>query len=173
MLQNIFFIFCLGLKIMIISYFRAIQMEEFFSGSKYIWWFFWGVYFNDFVVNKFMPTGAFNICCPRDCVSRHNGGASGAPLKPPWVDSALRALSTLRTRLSNDETLKWRDCTSRSTKMIAYLCIFIFIIFWVKIYWMIFFSGLVDFNGFVVPVSSMTRLQFCLQSLSRSTKMIA
>ena len=44
----------------------------------------------------FMPTGAFNICCPRDCVSRHNGGTSGAPLKPLRVDSALRALSTLR-----------------------------------------------------------------------------
>ena len=38
--------------------------------------------------------GAFNICCPRDCVSRHNGGTSGAPLKPLRVDSALRALST-------------------------------------------------------------------------------
>ena len=23
--------------------------------------------------NPFMPTGAFNSCCPRDCVSRHNG----------------------------------------------------------------------------------------------------
>ena len=43
-----------------------------------------------------MPTGAFNISCPRDCVSRHNGGASGAPLRPLRVDSALRALSTLR-----------------------------------------------------------------------------
>ena len=30
-------------------------------------------------VNPLMPSGAFNICCPRDCVSRHNGGASGAP----------------------------------------------------------------------------------------------
>ena len=29
-----------------------------------------------------MPTGAFNICCPRDCVSRHNGDTSGAPLNP-------------------------------------------------------------------------------------------
>ena len=47
-------------------------------------------------INPFMPTGAFNICCPRDCVSRHNGGTSGAPLKPPRDDSALRALSTLR-----------------------------------------------------------------------------
>ena len=30
-----------------------------------------------------------NMCCPRDCVSRHNGGTSGAPLKPLRVDSAL------------------------------------------------------------------------------------
>ena len=41
-------------------------------------------------------SGAFNICCPRDCVSRHNGGTAGAPLKRPRVDSALRALSSLR-----------------------------------------------------------------------------
>ena len=40
-------------------------------------------------VNPLMPSGAFNICCPRDCVSRHNGGTSGAPLKPLRVDSAL------------------------------------------------------------------------------------
>ena len=40
--------------------------------------------------------GWVNICCPRDAVSRHNGGTSGAPLKPLRVDSALRALSTLR-----------------------------------------------------------------------------
>ena len=32
----------------------------------------------------------FNICCPRDCVSRHNGGTSGAPLKPLRDDSVLR-----------------------------------------------------------------------------------
>ena len=43
-----------------------------------------------------MPTVAFNICCPRDCVFRHNGGTAGAPLKPLRVDSALRALSSLR-----------------------------------------------------------------------------
>ena len=42
-----------------------------------------------------MPTGAFNICCPRNCVSRHNGGTSGAPLKPLRDDSALKALSSL------------------------------------------------------------------------------
>ena len=34
-----------------------------------------------------------NICCPRDCVPRHNGGA---PLKPLRDDSVLRALSSLR-----------------------------------------------------------------------------
>ena len=49
-----------------------------------------------YFVNPLMPTGAFNICCPRDCVSRHNGGTSGAPLKPLRDDSALRALSSLR-----------------------------------------------------------------------------
>ena len=41
-----------------------------------------------------MPNGAFNICCPRDCVSRHNGGTSGAPLKPLRDDSALTATSS-------------------------------------------------------------------------------
>ena len=35
-----------------------------------------------FQLNPFMPTGAFNIYCPRDCVSRHNGDTAGAPLKP-------------------------------------------------------------------------------------------
>ena len=45
--------------------------------------------------NPFVPTVAFsqlssNICCPRDCVSQHNGGTSGAPLKPLRVDSALK-----------------------------------------------------------------------------------
>ena len=47
-------------------------------------------------INPFMPTGAFNICCRRDCVSQHNGGTSVAPLKPLRDDSALRALSSLR-----------------------------------------------------------------------------
>ena len=47
-------------------------------------------------INPFLPTVAFNICCPRDCVSRHNGGTAGAPLKPLRDDSALRALLSLR-----------------------------------------------------------------------------
>ena len=52
-------------------------------------------------INPFVPTVAFsllssNICCLRDCVSRHNGGTSGAPLKPLRDDSALRTLSSLR-----------------------------------------------------------------------------
>ena len=37
-----------------------------------------------------MPNGAFNICCPRDYVSRHNGDTSGAPLKPLRDDSVPR-----------------------------------------------------------------------------------
>ena len=49
------------------------------------------------MLNPFRPTGAFNICCPRDCVSRHNGGTSGSPLKPLRDDSVLRALSSLRS----------------------------------------------------------------------------
>ena len=47
--------------------------------------------------NPFMPTGAFNICCPRDCVSRHNGGTSGAPLKPLRDDSALMWVTRTNT----------------------------------------------------------------------------
>ena len=33
-------------------------------------------------INPLMPSGSFNICCPRDCVSRHNGGTSVPPLNP-------------------------------------------------------------------------------------------
>ena len=49
----------------------------------------------------FLPTVAFsklssNICYPRDCVSRHNGGTSGTPLKPLTDDRALRTLSSLK-----------------------------------------------------------------------------
>ena len=52
-------------------------------------------------INPFLPTVAFsqlssNMCCPRDCVSWHNGGTVGALLKPLRDDSALRALSSLR-----------------------------------------------------------------------------
>ena len=34
------------------------------------------------VFNPLMLSGSFNICCPRDCVSRHNGGTSVPPLNP-------------------------------------------------------------------------------------------
>ena len=44
-----------------------------------------------------MPIVAFNICCQRDCVSRHNGGTAGAPLKPLRDDSALTDSSTPST----------------------------------------------------------------------------
>ena len=56
----------------------------------------WAVEEHQAGVNPFMPTVAFDICCQRDCVSRHNGGTAGAPLKPLSDNSVLRALSSLR-----------------------------------------------------------------------------
>ena len=49
-----------------------------------------GVGINPFVSHR------SNMCCPRDCVPRHNGGTSGAPLQTLRDDSAFRALSSLR-----------------------------------------------------------------------------
>ena len=67
-----------------------------------------------------MLTGAFNICCPRDCVSRHNGGTSGAPLKPLRVDSALKTLSTLRgLRGASEFPPLCRDTQSLGQQMLA------------------------------------------------------
>ena len=42
-----------------------------------------------------MPTGAFNICCPRDCVSWHNGGTRGSPIMPR--DAVSRTANVERT----------------------------------------------------------------------------
>ena len=47
------------------------------------------------LINPFMPTVPTFAVRETD-VFRHNGGASGAPLKPLRDDSALRALSSLR-----------------------------------------------------------------------------
>ena len=75
-------------------------------------------------LNPFMPTGAFNICCPRDCVSRHNGGTSGAPLKPLRVDSALRALSSLRGLMGAPEVPPLcRETQSLGQQMLKYIFI--------------------------------------------------
>ena len=49
-------------------------------------------------INPFMPTGAFNICCPRDCVSRHNGGTSGAPIEEPRVPPVHQCCDNEDTR---------------------------------------------------------------------------
>ena len=57
-----------------------------------------------------MPTGAFNICCPRDCVSWNNEGTAGAPLKPLRVDSALGALSSLKTCWNGGNKWVKRGC---------------------------------------------------------------
>ena len=50
---------------------------------------------NDCHLNPLMPNGAFNICCPRDCVSRPNGGNSGAPIMPR--DAVSRTANVERT----------------------------------------------------------------------------
>ena len=59
-------------------------------------------------INPFMPTVAFNICCPRDCVSRHNWGTAGASLKPLRDDSAQ-----LCCCCDNNKTIAqlWREPT--------------------------------------------------------------
>ena len=55
-----------------------------------------------------MPSGAFNISCPRDCASRHNGGTSGAPLKPLRVDSALSG-AFADASVSGTQNRDWRQ----------------------------------------------------------------
>ena len=47
------------------------------------------------LTNPLMPSGAFNICCPRDCVSRHNGGTRGSPIMPR--DAVSRTANVERT----------------------------------------------------------------------------
>ena len=68
-------------------------------------------------INPFVPTVAFsqlssNMCCPRDCVSRHNGGTSGAPIMSRDVVS--RTANVERTVNGGDaqmeEMPKWRRC---------------------------------------------------------------
>ena len=67
------------------------------------------------------------ICCPRDCVSRHNGGTSGAPIKPLRVDSALRVLSTLRGLC-----ITWdRACTRSLIFLLNALLISALVIHWI------------------------------------------
>ena len=68
-------------------------------------------------LNPLVPSGAFNICCPRDCVSRHNGGTSGAPLKPLRVDSALKALSTRFKGGTRGSPIMPRDAVSRTANV--------------------------------------------------------
>ena len=65
-----------------------------------------------------MPTGAFNICCPRDSVSRHNGGTSGAPLKPLRDDSALRALPRQSLAWGPIEDTHWNPSDHHSTTVL-------------------------------------------------------
>ena len=66
-----------------------------------------------------MPVGNYSyqffICCPRDCVSRHNGDTSGAPLKPLRDDSALRTLSSLGG--TRGSPIMPRDAVSRTANV--------------------------------------------------------
>ena len=60
-------------------------------------------------LNPFLPT-VLTFAVRETVVSRHNGGASGAPLKPLRDDSALRALSpeTINGRSFGSESIgKW------------------------------------------------------------------
>ena len=72
------------------KYWEAALMLVLWRGLGYIWF-----------QNRNI-TETSNICCPRDCVSRHNGGTSGAPLKPLrvrqyfqyWNNGAFRHVET-------------------------------------------------------------------------------
>ena len=66
---------------------------------------------SDFL-DPFMPTVAFSICCPRDYVSRHNGGNAVSPLKPLRDDSVLRALSSKSTKGDDLELLCYGESLS-------------------------------------------------------------
>ena len=73
---------------------------------------------NQTQINPFMPTVSTFAVRETD-VSRHNGGSSGSPLKPLRVDSALRALSTLRgLRGAPDVPLLCRDTQSLGQQML-------------------------------------------------------
>ena len=61
-------------------------------------------------INPFFPTVAFNICCPRDRVSRHNGGTAGAPLKrvpPPAGAPAVAPLCRDTQSLGQQMLERW------------------------------------------------------------------
>ena len=73
-------------------------------------------------------TGAFNICCPRDCVSRHNGGTSGAPLKPLRDDSVLNyfircAAHTMHYADAINANLDTRDCSAQCVSLLLLLLV--------------------------------------------------
>ena len=83
--------------------------------------------------NPFVPTVAFsqpssNLCCPRDCVSWHNGGTSGAPLKPLRDDSALRIISQYLAKAPQTNSPshsvgwgKWREITGQQDQGMGYI----------------------------------------------------
>ena len=66
--------------------------------------------------SPFMPTVPTFAVRETD-VSRHNGGASGAPLKPLRDDSALRALSSLLMGAPEVPTLCLETSVSRTANV--------------------------------------------------------
>ena len=70
-----------------------------------------------YTVNPFMPTVP-TFAVRETHVSRHNGGTSGAPLKPLRDDSALRALSSLRGYYyARGALIMSRDAVSRTANV--------------------------------------------------------
>ena len=84
-----------------------------------------------FPINPFMPTGTFNICCPRDCVSRHNGGTRGSPIMTRDAVSRTANVGTVGTN-----GLRERQCTYKCTYTctIVYECTAIKIIYYTRQY---------------------------------------
>ena len=83
------------------------------------------------VFNPFVPTVAFNIYCPRDCVSRHNGAPRVLPLNP----SETIVLWAHRQQLFLDNFLLFIGKTIRILLLLrCRIYIYILIIITIKIY---------------------------------------
>ena len=83
-----------------------------------------------------MPTGAFNICCPRDCVSRHKGGMRVPPLNPSEsivLSEHYRLSQALSQAHSRHGIFSWtthksgENCRAAHTKRYLYICTYIYI----------------------------------------------
>ena len=69
-------------------------------------------------LNPFMPTVPTFAVRETD-VSRHNGGTSGAPLKPLRDDSALKVLSSRHPIMPRDVSLSDSKCWNGGQKLVT------------------------------------------------------